>query len=129
MVAVPSADQDQPRTDQPDSPHVLASVTLLHKWIDRSPRWLFGKHLRVCYRLLSDGAVVRQLVGVDTPGGDPIAAARRTFPSLNWAEEQERGGREGKGRPVVLKVSDPADAEGALMTWLESVELLGDDDG
>jgi hypothetical protein len=75
---------------------------------------------------LDNGAVTRQLVGVDSPDGKPIRAPRRTFPGFDWTEQQERGGREGDGRPVVLKGVDPDDAEAALMTWLESVGLLGD---
>jgi hypothetical protein len=118
-MAVMPADQDQ----APASPHVLASVTLQHKWIDRVPRPLYGKSMRVPYRLRSDDAVTRQLVGVDDPTGNPIAAPHRTFAFLDWTEQQERGGREGKGRLVVLKVSGPADAEAALLGWLKGVGL------
>jgi hypothetical protein len=83
---------------------------------------LYGKSLRICYRLLADGVVTRQLVGIDDPSGTPIAAPRRTFPGLDWSEQQERGGVAGKGRPVVLQF-DQDEAEAALMTWLEAVGL------
>lgn len=124
MVAVPSADQDQPLS-RPDSPYTVASITLQHRWADRSPKQLYGKSLRIHYRLRSEGTVTRQLVGVDDPSGNPIAAPRRTFPGLDWSEAQEHGGREGKGRPVVLTF-DPDEAQEALLSWLESVGLLGD---
>jgi hypothetical protein len=108
---------------EPDSPYVLASVTLSHRWVDRAPRPLYGKSLRVHYRLRSDGVVTRQLVGLDDPTGNPVAAPRRTFPGLNWAEEQEHGGREGKGRPVVLDCDPAEPAEPVLLSWLEAVGL------
>jgi hypothetical protein len=127
MVAVPSADQDQPLTD-PDSPYVVASVTLQHRWADRSPRVLYGKSLRVHYRLRSDGCVTRQLVGIDDVAGSPIPSPRRTFPGLNWAEEQERGGRQGQGRPVVLQVAPDEEPADVLRSWLEDVGLLSGDD-
>jgi hypothetical protein len=103
-------------------PATVAAVTLQHHWADRLPRVLYGKHLRVCYRLLADGVVTRQLVGVDDPSGTPFPSAQRTFRWLDWSEQQERGGVQGTGGPVVLKVDD--DAEAALLSWLESVRLI-----
>lgn len=109
---------------------MLADVTLKHRWGDRAPRALYGKTLRVCYRVLSGGIVTRQLVRIDDLTGNAVPAPRCTFPGMRWDEEQEHGGREGDGRPVVLAVSDPDDAEAALLSWLEDVGLLlGDDDG
>jgi hypothetical protein len=111
-------------------PTALASVTLQHRWADRMPRVLYGKHLRVCYRLLADGVVTRQLVGVDDPSGTPFPRAQRVFRWFNWTEEQERGGRDGTGRPVVLvadaegRLTSHDDAEAALLSWLESVGLI-----
>jgi hypothetical protein len=103
-------------------PTTVASVTLQHHWIDRTPRVLYGKHLRVCYRLRSDGCCTRQLVGVDDPSGTPFPSAQRVFRWFNWSEEQERDGRDGTGGPVVLVADD--DPEAALLTWLESVGLI-----
>jgi hypothetical protein len=129
MVAVPSADQDQPFIGEPQEPAILAAVRLSHRWTDRSPRQLDGKTLIVSYRVLDNGAVTRQLVNIVDRAGFPVPAPRRTFPGLNWDEEQEHGGQDGTGAPVVLKVADRADAEAALLGWLESVGLkpVGDD--
>jgi hypothetical protein len=128
----PLGDYDQPRTSgpslQPQEPAVLAAVTLQHRWVDRSPRVLYGKQLRVCYRLLIGGIVTLELVGIDDPTGNPIRAPRRTFKGMCWDEIQAHGGRDGTGRPVVLAVSAPDDAEAALLSWLEDVGLLLGDD-
>jgi hypothetical protein len=113
---------------KPDSPYVVASFTLTHRWADRSPRVLYGKSLRVCYRLRSDGVVTRQLVGLDDVTGVPVAAPRRSFAWMNWREEQERGGREGMGRPVVLDCDPAEPAEPVLLTWLEAVGLKSEGD-
>jgi hypothetical protein len=120
----PSADHDHPFIGEPTEPAVLAAVTLIHRWVDRSPRVLYGKQLRVCYRVLTGGIVTLELVGVDDPTGNPIRAPRRTFKGMCWDEIQAHGGRNGDGRPVVLQgVAGPDDAEPALLSWLESVGL------
>jgi hypothetical protein len=95
MVAVPSADQDQPLALQPEEPAVLAAVRLSHRYGDRAPRVLYGKTLVVCYRVLDNGAVTRQLVRVDDPKGNPVPAPRRTFRSLTGLKNRNRTARTG----------------------------------
>jgi len=111
-----------PATDEARAPYVLAAVNLSHRW-SGEPAQLDGRTLVICYRLRSDGAVTRELVDLLDRSGEPIPAPRRAFAFLDWSEQQEHGGRQGTGRPVVL-ACDPAEpAEPVLLTWLERVGL------
>jgi hypothetical protein len=106
-------------------PATVSSVTLQHCW-SGLPAPLHGMTLEVCYRLRSDGAVTRQLTGLRDVLGELVNS--RTFAWMNWREEQERGGVQGTGRPVVLLVAGRDDAEAALLSWLESVGLKSEGD-
>jgi hypothetical protein len=101
-------------------PTTVVAVTLQHCW-SGLPAPLHGMTLEVCYRLRSDGAVTRQLVGLRDLLGEPVGSPRRTFAWMDWSEQQERGGRDGDGRRVVLRGDLD---EGRLLSWLEGVGLI-----
>src|SRR5215216_4580627 len=91
----PSADHDHPFIGQPPEPAVLAAVTLKHRWGDRAPRALYGKTLRVCYRVLSGGIVTRQLVRIDDLTGNAVPAPTTHLP---WHALGRRTGTRWPGR-------------------------------
>jgi hypothetical protein len=106
-------------------PATVAAVTLQHCW-SGLPAPLHGMTLEVCYRVYADGTTTRQLTGLRDVLGELVNGRR--FAWMNWQEQQERGGRDGTGRPVVLKLAGRDDAEAALLTWLESVGLKSEGD-
>lgn len=116
-----------PTTDEA-RPYVLAAVDLAHRWTGE-PTELDGLTLIVCYRLKSDGVVTMQLVDLEDQDGKAIPSPRRTFGGMDWSEWQARGGRQGKGRPVVLDCDPSEPAEPVLLTWLEQVGLCVPDGG
>jgi hypothetical protein len=109
---------------EPTEPRTVASVVLRHRW-SGAPRRLHGKTLQVHYWLRGDGAVTLQLVAILDVMGEPVGSPRRTFPDMDWSEQQERGGAEGTGRRVVLKGNLD---EARLLSWLESVGLKPEGD-
>jgi hypothetical protein len=104
-------------TDEARPTYVLAAVDLAHRWTGE-PAELDGLTLRICYRLRADGAVTRQLVELLGRDGEPIPPRRAPVP-LDWTETQEHGGRQGKGKLVVLDCDPAEPAEPVLLTWLE----------